>query len=370
MSKLNRRDYLKQMAVGAAAIAGSKLEVFAQHPHRRKSCTARTKAAQTLDDGMQTQAQLDENFQRWPFTSSRPTGANISVSLHGLLDFYYNDNTHSDEDKRLTCGIGFHRGGEKHYAEINVKKNGADMAGWPKRIENNALVVLGVVDAAGNDRTAGWRFLKNKREDDFRRMIDMQSKSWYQGIATKTSQAGIYVARLFIRHGTFFTEQPTTLKLKKVIRVETTVPFPVPHVPVLTGGNLGKPAEHVGGDILLTGTDKVSLKVSNQGTTTELISLPNNAGEHYEVEFSNICYQSAPHGPKCDFDWQNFKETLRNDFHHHRDILALPGFSSEYTVILGECPPARRRGDRDKANTVEAPCMGAGYGGGNGPCNC
>lgn len=357
---MNRRDYLKQMGIGAAAIAGSQLEVFAQHPHRRNTGKVAAKASTTPDDGMQTEAQLAENFQRWPPTLSRPSGPTIiSVSLHGLLDFYYNDDTHPEADKKNSCGIGFHRGAGNHRARVHITKDGEPLPEWQLvPINSNPEVKLGI-----ENKPASVQFLKSHQPDDFRRMIDMQSESWYSDVPTKTTPNGIYAARLFIRHGTFFTLAPTALSLKKVFKVESAVP-PISNIPVPIGGDLGKPAAHVGCDILLNGTEKVVLRVNGR-----VISLPEDGQTgRYEVAFSNTCYDNQ--AQVCHFDWRNFRESLRNDFHHHRDILRLPGYAIRYAVILAEVPSLTVLGNEDKANSADAPCMAAGYGGGNGPCSC
>jgi hypothetical protein len=127
---------------------------------------------------------------------------------------------------------------------------------------------------------------------------------------------------------------------------------------------LGKPANVVGDGIPLGATEHVLLKVNGQEKP-----LPNN-GKKYEVRFRNICSDNTPHGP-CDFVWWDFREVKRNDFHHHRDALVLPAFSIKYSVILtpGQLPVGTRDPPRDrhKENTNDAPCMGAGYGGGGGP---
>ncbi len=81
----------------------------------------------------------------------------------------------------------------------------------------------------------------------------------------------------------------------------------------------------------------------------------------------------TPGGP-CSFKWDHFQEVMRNDFHYHRDALVLQGFAAKFSVALAERPTPppiagrpKRMHDRIIYNTAEAPCMGAGYGGGPGP---
>lgn len=98
-----------------------------------------------------------------------------------------------------------------------------------------------------------------------------------------------------------------------------------------------------------------------------------NNGKEYIVRLVNMCADPTPHGP-CSFEWEHFQEVKRNDFHHHRDALVLRGSDAKYSVVLAERPTLARMSDKPKTgsdwhlfNTDAAPCMGAGYGGGNGP---
>jgi hypothetical protein len=349
MSEMNRRDYLKRLAASTAGIAGSGLEVFGQRT-RRKTRPQKTKRRQRVQTV--TIDAIAENFQQWPGTQARPASAPILVTFHGLVDFYYN----ASGSNAGTCGVGFHRGGGHHTPKVEVYETGNSSPIESIPIANNSEVRLGIVNAANQDQPAKVEFLKNGGPDDFRLLIDMQSRSWYPGTQTR----GVYAAKLFIRHGTFYTLEPTVHKLNQVVKLE------LPGLPsYIVKGDLGRPANVIGDAMNLAGTERALLKVNGRE-----IPLPRDAQKTYEVRFSNMCTNTVPQGP-CDFFWWHYQEEKRNDFHHHRDTLVLPPFSAKYSVVLapGELPPKKRdpqRG-RDMANTNDAPCMGAGYGGGPGP---
>ena len=294
-----------------------------------------------------------ERFQRWP-AGNRPANSPILVTFYGLLDFYYN----VDEPNKGIGEIGFQRADGKHVPTAEVFEDGTSI--WSMELAHNAKVDLGVVNAAGQDQQpAQVKYLKNNRPDDFRWMIDMQALGWYPGVKTKD----VYAAKLYIRHGTFFTQTRTYYELIQAIKVE---PETSPYLRFLP---LGKPADVVGDEIGLTGTDKLSLKIDGH----EEISLPKNAGKKYEVVFSNICFDDKPHGVVCDFDWWDLHEARRNDFHHHRDALMLSGGPKVSVALVdGQLRPGEHNRGRPHLkshllSTYDAPCMGAGYGGSHGP---
>jgi hypothetical protein len=344
---INRRDYLKKMALSAIALGASRLEVLGQRSGS-KAKPAKQKAAPEAE--VQVINPLAENFQTWP-AGTRPASAPVKIYFTGLLDFYYN----ASGPETGTCGIGFVRGGGHHQPMIQIRENGQQ---WPdgEQIPNNSDVRVAIVNAAQQQQPTDVGFVKNGAADDFRWLTDMQAQSWYPGTQTR----GNYGVKLFVRNGTFFTKDPTVYKLKQVAKIEQL------GVPYLTIAALNKPAEVVGCEIALAQNQTVSLKVNGQERLRQ-------DGTQYDVRFSNMCADMTPGGP-CSFNWQHFQEGKRNDFHHHRDAVVLPGFATKLSVALAEVPtPARMRnmpkakGDRHPFNTAEAPCMGAGYGGGPGP---
>lgn len=292
---------------------------------------------------------LAENFQQWPETQYRPQNPPILVTFEGLLDFYYNRTGLNER----TCGVGFQRADGNHSPMVDILEDGQLWWG-PIQIPNNAEVRLGLINAEGQEVQVNVAFLKNGQADDFRWMIDMQSQFWYSGLHT----TGNYQAKLFIRNGTFFTKSPTKFELDQVIKIEK-LGFPYARF-----ARLGKPANIVGAEILPGETEQVLLRVDGQDQP-----VPNN-GKKYEIRFSNMCTNPTPDGP-CDFFWWDYHEVKRNDFHHHRDALMLPGYVVKYSVALadGELPEETRDPPRNRhmENTNDAPCMSAGYGDDNGP---
>lgn len=337
---MNRRNYLKQMALGAAGIAGAKLEVFGQRSRSSKAPKVRRdKGAREVTIGA-----LAENFQRWPGTQVPIANPPVLVTLEGLLDLYYNVGGPNDK----TCGVGFHRGGGHHVPTYEVREIGDTSPARPIRISNNSEVILGVVNAADQDKAAMVEFLKNNSTEDLRWLIDMQSQSWYPGTVTQ----GNYSVRLFIRHGTFSTKVHTQFELNQAVATN------LPAFPYLVTGSLGKPANVIGDAISLGTGEKVLLRV-NRG----IVTIPQDPTKRYLVRFTNSC----PHdNPACEFCWSDPHEEKRNDFHHHRGTLVPKPFSLPYSVVLkpnqGQLPCREKM-----ASTNEAPCMPAGYGDGNGP---
>ncbi|HSS22240.1 MAG TPA: hypothetical protein VLL54_19370 [Pyrinomonadaceae bacterium] len=302
------------------------------------------------ENELETIDALSEYFQDWPETQSRPENPPVLVTFDGLVDFYYN----TEGSNAGACGIGFELADLHHLATVEVFEDGQSLWGRVP-IDGNFEVRLGTVNAAGAEQPADAKFLKSGGTDDFRWLIDMQARPWYPGTQTR----GSYAARLFVRNGTFFTKSHTKYVLHQALKIELA---DISHVGTAV---LGNPASVVGDEIVPGANEHVLLKVNGEDKP-----LPNN-GKKYEIRFRNICADNTAQGP-CDFIWWDFLENKRNDFHHHRDALVLPQFSAKYSVVLapGELPIGTRDppGDRNKDNTVDAPCQGAGYsGGGGGP---
>jgi hypothetical protein len=348
MAKLNRRDYLKQMAITTAAIAGSGLDIFAQHP-RRKILPHEIRPGEEVE--IASFDPLKEYFKGWPPAAARPANPQILVTFDGLIDFYYN----RDGSYAKTCGVGFQRADGHHRPTVEVLRNAQTY--WAERqIDNNSEVILRVVNSMNPDPNVNY-FMSDSASPspyDFRWTIDMQSDPWYPNSRTK----GNYSARMFVRNGTFFTQEHTRYNLDQAIKVETL------GIAYLRTAELGKPAKVIADEIKLVDTEYVLLNVN--GEAKEL----RQDGYKYEVKFKNLCDPTSG-GDHCDFDWKHFQEVKRNDFHHHRDALDLPKFSLKYSVVIApneiSAKSFRQSRDRRRVSNDAAPCMGAGYGGGNGP---
>jgi hypothetical protein len=342
---INRRDYLKKMAAATVALGAARLDVIGQSPRQKRGSrqTSQAAAVQSVDF-------LAENFQTWPKADARPAHPTIKMYFKGLLDFYYNP-VSSDHG---FCGVGFIGG--HHEPTIRITENGHAWLG-PMPIDKDEKATFGIVNGAHQLQPADARFLKDDSANDFRWLIDMQAASWYPGTSFKDKPD--YGAKLFIRNGTFFTNNRTRYKLLQSLRVEQS------NVSYLPGGDLGHPAEVMGCEIQLGANESVSLMVNGQQKYME------NNGKEYVVTFSNEC-KNMGHG-ECTFSWDHFQEIKRNDFHHHRDALK-PTFPHKLSVVLGEPPAAepvigqlKKKRIQEDADTAAAPCMGAGYGGGPGP---
>src|SRR6185295_11887912 len=95
MAKMNRRDYLKWLGVGTAAIAGSKIDVFAQRGRRRLR-RSQAKPANKV--------RPDPSILNWNITETKPApDAFVTAIFAGLTGFTY-DSPHG------VGKVGFHGG--------------------------------------------------------------------------------------------------------------------------------------------------------------------------------------------------------------------------------------------------------------------
>jgi len=293
-------------------------------------------------------------FLDWPNADRPIVNAPVEVFFFGLLDFFYNSDG--------TCGVGFHSGDGRHVPEIIViEDNGNDESViLQEPLPNNASIRLGVVNNMGVELDSDVTFLKDGSDEDFRWMIDMRALGWYLGV--DSNEVGPYSARLFVRQGKFFTYWRTKFKLVQSLKVE-----PEAQNDFLRLQRLDTCANVIEDAIFMNPNDRIRLKINNVVTEWQ----PDQ--RRYKFIFANLCYDDINQRNKCHFDWESREEAIRNDFHHHRQTLRVGGLP-QLSVALqaGELGP----GDHDDGgpfigalmvSTNEAPCMAAGYSGGNGP---
>jgi len=110
MTKINRRDYLIKMGVGAGAIIGAaNLDVFSQ----RRTRTARTGPRRSARTG----AAAASSLLRWPITYDPPSrNAFVTAIFGGLMGFAYNTKHY----KWPVCEIAFQPGNGHHVRNFKI----------------------------------------------------------------------------------------------------------------------------------------------------------------------------------------------------------------------------------------------------------
>lgn len=286
-------------------------------------------------------------FQNWPPAQSLPVNPVVRLRFRGLLAFCYNQQGWFE--------VAFHRADGNHMREVQVYEN-STLLNLP--IPANITTMSVGIRVNGQDKPANVQFLKDSSADrDFRWALDLESTEFYPEIYPKNSNA-VFTARLLVRHGTFYTVEKTHYALDRITRS-----FPFIDLPWETGWNrehLDHPAKIIGADITITANEYVSLVINDQ----EVVRLPRFADRIYDVDFSNECKYS---NPQCRFKWDDWRESKRNDFHFHRDVVSLPVTRDRYGLVLTKNQIQKGgKHEDDKQNTDEAPCMGGGWGGTNG----
>jgi hypothetical protein len=277
-------------------------------------------------------------FPNWPPAQTLQADPRVKVYFYGLMGFMYN---------QPVCDVGLYRADGRHRLEIRVVRNNQDDP--PITLPPNLKTLSLAVRVSDTEKPAEVKFLKNGLEDDFRWMLDLQSQDFYPDVARSNDAFKVI---LTIKQGIFFTETRTMYNLDRVTR-----PFPFIETPLQLGKDpqdLGHPADCSGAAIDLVANESLYLLANNQ----EVISLPYQVDVSYEIYVSHECFENDN---VCPFDHKSWRESKRNDFHYHRDGLALSTFRDRYSVALSP-NQVIDKGGKVKTSTDLAPCMGAGYG--------
>lgn len=273
-------------------------------------------------------------FPNWPPAQDRPINPVVSVSFSGLLAFCYNP--------QGWCEVGFYQADGRHRLEIQVLEDNAPLSlrNLPAHIRTMRLGIL--INEV--EKPASVRFLKDGSDYDFRWVLDLENDEFYP---EHYGMKAAFQANLFVRHGVFYTKERTLHTLDKISRelIETGLKLGWNPQP------LDRCAKDICAGIDLTANEKVSLVVNNQ----EVVRLPIKPNTKYEIKFSNECKIGDQ---PCPFTWNHWRESQRNDFYFHRELLKLPILRTKYGVVVTE---GQIHGKHEDV-TDEAPCMGAGFG--------
>jgi len=358
MTKINRREYLKQMGAGAGVIAGVTEDLFAD-PQRRKS--QRKRIGRQSTETTSSRGVTRTQFQGWPDTSTEPaTNAPVTLIFGGLMGFFYNTDV---------CDIGFHPGDSKHKPEIRVWEKTATgcnqvfaVSPLPSQVDH---MVVGI-----NRTNPLVRFFEDNPQielnrktgnaKDFRWLLDLDDM--YPTPPKKKKQ---FNRTLRVRHGTFYTRMITNSTFYLVdVKDENNNPIPMGRMPLLMAAAL-QPAT----------SEYVTVTFQKQFSPQEFqtvgeFNLYHKAGSTFEIQFLNHCKSDGCPKPEP----KDPKEENRNDFHFLRKVLDLPGSARKYGIKIDQDPggpyphpPICELANLQVEVSDPAPCMGAGYGGGGGP---
>jgi hypothetical protein len=188
---------------------------------------------------------------------------------------------------------------------------------------------------------------------DFRWLPDLDGEDFYPESYAKH---GHFTRFLRVKNATFYTRMRTNSTFNLVTQPDNVTPNRLIR-------HFGHVARYMAAAMPLpTGAQDVALQIDSQPA----IPLPASSNVRYQILFENECDNCV--NPSGDI-LIGTDETKRNDFHYARKALMMPGARLNIGLKLREehapddpdfCMGAHRVTD-------PAPCMGAGYGGGNGP---
>ena len=335
MSKLNRREYLMQMAAVSALTGMSKListsaaSAEAMHPQS----TGREKTTKAA-------------FLFTPKTPSPPNPTNLTVLFGGLMGF---SNTNNGE-----AHVGFQKGNGKHRLEINFYQTIGGRCFQLPPITANDLAGVKTIELTVRDQPVNVSFF---HKDDFERkptddprdfgwVLDFEDSLLYPGGVTLIKK---FSPILKLSQGILYTHQLTKSKFDLVEVPRNTVHETINQVSRLVASAIDIPA----------GKEAI-LKLDGE-TAAQLPYIPS---VRYEIQFMNDCFNR---GSRC--KWlkpSDPDETVRNDFYMHYFMFKPKGSGmKKYGLMLKEqvagvdlqmCPPSIM------AATDEAPCMASGFG--------
>jgi hypothetical protein len=349
---LNRRDYLKKLAAGAAGLAASQVEIFGQRNRGRSRRPQPRKPA--------ARQRFDPGLLNWNITENRPASdAFVTAIFGGLMGFTYQPDARGGDGK---VGIHGHSNMHSLVAKIYRYPGCTPHSEQPNILPSTKNITLQVMPVS-NEPVAYYEHNPNQLfdrysgdPDDFRWLPELDGADFYPENYDKHNDH--FKKWLHIRNATFYTRMKTNSKFNLVTQ-ESDLSKP---------NRLIKPygflARYMAAAIPLpAGGQYVSLQVDSQRP----IRLDPDGGAKYQIVFLNECSACAP--PSAG-DLSGNDETRRGDFHFARKAVKVPGGRVKIALKLEEnVTPSRPNFCSELVirNTDAAPCMGAGYGGGNGP---
>ncbi|HEU4509291.1 MAG TPA: hypothetical protein VFR78_13675 [Pyrinomonadaceae bacterium] len=338
MIEMNRREYLKQLGVAAAAAIGTN--------HLARQCTM---AATSSDDNAHSVNNRYDSYHamaiqatgHWPIgTKPDPAVFGVKLIFTGMLIFGY---------KGTEARVAFHRGHtDTHKMRIIV----AEKIATAEECSQIYTIGDGHVPADIRDLEVGIKgkpsnvnfFLGDNfnREAntgdalDFRWLIDLEGPDGYRRELPKTDRK--FTAKMKVKHGTFYTYQRTNATF-------------VGEGGPLNGKKFGHVAKVMATNIgPLNDGESVYLRING----CDVLPYPLTNRAKYEIYFFNE--RETGDDPDFDMVFDAFQIDAGEKFSLVR---ATPGKEEETTDLCINLPI-------DKAATDEAPCMGVGFSSGKG----
>jgi hypothetical protein len=272
------------------------------------------------------------------------------------------------DEPNQECQIGFHPGNGKHKAGVQLWERpesqcenspGTQLTDLPPfdKVTDISLKVI--------DRPTNFNFYKNGPyldringdPMDFRWLIDLDE--YYQDSGGKAfGRRKAFQPVVRVKNGTFYTRKITTDNIFQ--RIDSNYPLSRQF-----GTIIGRLPLAMAAAIHLQPTERVLLEYTYKDGHKQSKELAPAAGKILELDFFSRCDESVCKPEPC----HDSDETKRNDFYFMRKVLDLPGGLPKYSFALAEAAnkPAPFPATCHKL-TQEAPCAGAGFGGGG--CGC
>ena len=331
---MNRRDYLKQMGLATAVTIGSNhlagLRAFAGTSSEVNSDSSNSY------DAIPPQTILGD----WP-TGTKPDPANFTVKLifSGMCIFGYNGKE---------ANVAFHRGDKtKHKMAIMAFEKGTPCTNIYTVADGTQQASIGTIEVGIEGKSNDVNFFLGNDfcragdigdELDFRWLIDLEGPDGFKK-ELKPKNHDKFSTKLFVRHGTFYTYQRTNATFKAMGGKLDGKYFG--HVAKVMAANIGP----------LNNGESVYLRVDGRPVVPNMTK--GTTGTQYEIYFLN----DRQTGDDTDFDMV-FDE--------------LGSFTDKFTLVRVGPPKEEKTKDLCQnlplvtRATDEAPCMGAGFGSGNG----
>jgi hypothetical protein len=334
MSKINRREYLKQIGLATAGAMGTKhlagLRTFAS--------TSSADDADTTDSSNSNDVAVVQAHRPWP-QGIKPVPADFGVKLIfvGMCIFGY---------KGKEARVAFHRGHtHTHKMKIIVSEKGTPCSDIYSIGDGSHPIPINTIEVGIEDKSSNVNFFlgpdfnratSQGDELDFRWLIDLEGPDGYNTELPKHDRH--FKAKMKVKHGTFYTYQRTYATFQA-----EGGPFP--------GRKFGPVAKVMAANIpRLSNGESVYLHINKR----DVLPYPLTNRAQYEIYFLNEPYA----GDYDDFDMV-FDAFNVNSTDQFKLRLVTPGREIPLSDI---CHPT----EVSKKATDEAPCMGGSFGTGKG----